>query len=223
MTLALPDRGNGTLSKDASHTILEFLDEEADVLAIGPGIGVSNDTESLLKTLIKKSDKPSIIDADGLNSLKGDLFIFSKANAPIILTPHPGEMARLLKQPASHHEINTIEKHRIKTSLSFCRKTKTYLVLKGVPTIISSPDGRTFISLTGNPGMATGGTGDVLTGMIAGFLGQGLSPLKASILGVFLHGTAGDIAAAEKGLHSLTAGDIIEKIPSAFSCLKSDG
>ncbi|MBM4136433.1 MAG: NAD(P)H-hydrate epimerase [Nitrospira sp.] len=265
MTLPLPDKGDGTLSEKASGIILDFLNAKADVLAIGPGIGVSVETEKLIKTLIKNSKNPMVIDADGINALSGsrvkghvarDILRISKS--PIILTPHPGEMARLIqkaapppsppprggrvregvKAPLSEHQtqkakntvsekltanryslIANIEKDRINTAISFAKETGTYLVLKGVPTIIAELDGKAFINSTGNPGMATGGTGDVLTGMISGFLGQGLKPIDASITGVYMHGLAGDIAVAEKGEHSLIAGDIIDKIPAAFDSL----
>jgi hydroxyethylthiazole kinase-like uncharacterized protein yjeF len=230
MTLILPDTGNGTLSGKASNSILDFLNEKADILAVGPGIGVSIETVELMKTLIKNSSKPTVVDADGINSLNGGKKIFSKTRAPIILTPHPGEMARLLQQSvvsgqpsASHPAIQDIEKDRINIAMSFAKETGVYLVLKGVPTVIAAPDGKAFINSTGNPGMATAGTGDVLTGMIAGFLGQCITPAQACILGVFLHGIAGDIAASEKGQYSMIAGDIIDKIPAAFYYLRSDG
>ena len=249
MTLILPDAGDGTLSAKASKTILTFLSEKADILAIGPGIGVSIEIEKLMKTLIKNSQKPIVIDADGINSLKGEKDILSKAKTPIILTPHPGEMARLLQQsenksqklsspPGPPHRggrvregvkaslselIAHIEQDRINIAISFVKETGIYLVLKGVPTIIAAPDGKAFINSTGNPGMATAGTGDILTGMISGFLGQGITPIHASIFGVFLHGVAGDIAASEKGQYPMTAGDIIDKIPDAFYSLRSDG
>jgi hydroxyethylthiazole kinase-like uncharacterized protein yjeF len=236
MTLILPDKGNGTLSGKASNLILDFLNESADVLAIGPGIGVSTETRKLMNILIKNSSTPMIIDADGINSIKGERDVFLKAKAPIILTPHPGEMSRLLQQSAVSGQqsalpplspprgginvtIQDIEKDRINTAISFARETGTYIVLKGVPTIIAAPDGRAFINSTGNPGMATGGTGDVLTGMISGFLSQGVNPLHASILGVYMHGLAGDIAASEKGQYPMIATDIIDKIPSAFFSL----
>lgn len=224
MTLSLPDKGDGTLSEKASNMILDFLNEKADILAIGPGIGVSSDTQKLIKILIKNSTKPLVIDADGINALEGTKNILKEAKIPIILTPHPGEMARLLVPLSSLSELrNKIEQDRINTALSFTKETGTYLVLKGVPTIIAGPDGRAFINPTGNPGMATAGTGDVLTGMISGFLGQGLNPLEASILGVYMHGLAGDIAADEKGEYSLIATDIIDKIPAAFYSLRCDG
>lgn len=219
MTLGLPDKGNGTLSSKSLDTILSFLDEKADLLVIGPGIGVSHHTERIIKGLIQDSKKPMIIDADGINSIQGKIEIFRKAQAPIILTPHPGEMSRLLSQKLKREEIKGIEKDRINISISFSNDTGTHLVLKGVPTIIASPEGDVFINATGNPGMATAGSGDVLTGMIAGFLSQNKDPLKACVLGVYSHGLAGDIAASEKGQHSLIASDIIEKIPEALSSL----
>ena len=249
MTLFLSDKGDGILSEKASKAILDFLNEKADILAIGPGIGVSIETEKLMNTLIKNSQKPMVIDADGINSLKGEKEIFSKAKAPIILTPHPGEMARLLQQSENKSQklsppptppprggrvregvkaslselIAHIEQNRINIAVSFAKETGTYLVFKGIPTIIAAPDGKAFINSTGNPGMATAGAGDVLTGMISGFLGQGITPIQASILGVFIHGIAGDIAAYEKGQYSMIAGDIIDKIPAAFYSLRSNG
>ncbi|HKZ57228.1 MAG TPA: NAD(P)H-hydrate dehydratase [Thermodesulfovibrionales bacterium] len=223
MILALPDKGDGTLSQRASRVILNFLNERATTLAIGPGIGISSDTKKLMEILIKTSTTPMLIDADGINSLKGERAIFSKVKAPIILTPHPGEMARLLgKQKGVSVKTQDIERNRINVPFSFAKETGTYLVLKGVPTIIAGPDGMAYINSTGNPGMASAGTGDVLTGMISAFLSQGLSPTHASILGVYMHGFAGDSAAAEKGEHPLIATDIIEKIPFAFHSLSHE-
>jgi hydroxyethylthiazole kinase-like uncharacterized protein yjeF len=221
MTLILPDKGNGTLSKKASGIILDFLKEKADLLAIGPGIGVSDDTEKIVKTLIKNSSSPIIIDADGINSIGSEREIFSKAKAPLILTPHPGEMSRLISQK-SKISIQEIEKDRIHAAISFAKKTRTHLVLKGVPTIVALPDGNAFINSTGNSGMASGGTGDVLTGMISGFLSQTMNPVHASLLGVYMHGLAGDVAANDKGLHSMIATDIIDRIPDAFDSFKRD-
>jgi NAD(P)H-hydrate epimerase len=232
MTLFLPDRGDGTLAEKASDVILDFLNKEADVIAIGPGIGVSADTNKIMKTLIQCSTSPLVIDADGINSLQGEITILSKSKAPIILTPHPGEMSRLINPPTPPFakggkrretiSIKDIEMDRINTAISFVNKTRTHLVLKGVPTIIASPDGKAYFNSTGNPGMATAGTGDVLTGMISGFLSQGLKPPDASLLGVYTHGLAGDIAASEKGMYSLTATDIIDKLPAAFLALRHE-
>jgi hydroxyethylthiazole kinase-like uncharacterized protein yjeF len=233
MTLILPDKGDGTLAGRASNLILDFLNESADLLAIGPGIGISAETKKLMKILIKNSSTPMVIDADGIKSIKGERDVFLKAKAPIILTPHPGEMSRLLNPPPPLFAkggqggitltIQDIEKDRINTAIFFAKETGTYIVLKGVPTIVATPEGRAFINSTGNPGMATGGTGDVLTGMISGFLSQGVNPLQASILGVYMHGLAGDLAASEKGRHPMLATDIIDKISAAFYSLKYNG
>jgi NAD(P)H-hydrate epimerase len=248
MTLILPDRGDGTLAEKASGVILDFLNKKADVIAIGPGIGVSTDTRKLIRTLIEHSRSSLVIDADGINSLQGEKEIFSQSKVPIILTPHPGEMARLLQRSAVNTQqsasppippprggrvregvkatiselLTKIEQDRINTAISFVKKTGTHLVLKGVPTIIAEPNGKAYINSTGNPGMATAGTGDVLTGIISGFLSQGLNTLDASILGVYTHGFAGDIAASEKGMHSLIATDIIDKLPAAFHFLSHE-
>ena len=228
MTLILPDNGDGTLSAKASGRILDFLRKSADILAIGPGIGVTAGTRKLLMDLISNSESPMVIDADGINSLNGNRGVFTKAKAPLILTPHPGEMARLLKEAKSKDVAvgfslcDEIEKDRINIAISFAKETGTHLVLKGVPTIIADPDGRAFINPTGNPGMAKGGTGDVLTGMISGFLAVCRNPLHSCILGVYMHGLAGDIGASEIGENSLIATDIIDKIPAAFNSLKDN-
>ena len=243
MTLPLPDDGSGVLSSKAIDVILNFAAQKIDVIAIGPGIGVSNDTEKIMNELIQKSTIPMVIDADAINSIapphpplgkghpslpplakggsrggisKGAIGLLRKAKSPIVITPHPGEMARLLSQESEKEIKIKIEKDRIDTAMSFSKETGTYLVLKGVPTIVTEPEGRAFINTTGNPGMATAGTGDVLTGIIASLLGQSLNPVNASLLGVYIHGFAGDMAAKGKGEHSLIATDIIDSLPDAF-------
>ncbi|MDA8215665.1 MAG: NAD(P)H-hydrate dehydratase [Nitrospiraceae bacterium] len=233
MTLPLPDDGSGVLSSKAIDVILNFAAQKIDVIAIGPGIGVSNDTEKIMNELIQKSTVPMVIDADAINSIasphpplgkggqrggisKGAIGLLRKAKSPIVITPHPGEMARLLSQESEKEIKIKIEKDRIDTAMSFSKETGTYLVLKGVPTIVTEPEGRAFINTTGNPGMATAGTGDVLTGIIASLLGQSLNPVNASLLGVYIHGFAGDMAAKGKGEHSLIATDIIDSLPDAF-------
>jgi len=237
MTLPLPDAGDGSLSSKALEKILEFLSERADVLAIGPGISVTDNTKKLVKEILMNSTTPAVIDADAINTLEGNKQILKKTKAPVILTPHAGEMARLLQtkvqssklkvknseklRTMSYELLTRIEQDRINTAIEFAEETGTYLVLKGVPSVIAEPEGRAYINPTGNPGMASAGTGDVLIGMIAGFLGQGLNPMEASTLGVYMHGFAGDIAAQKLGEHSLIASDIIEAIPEAFSVLKA--
>jgi NAD(P)H-hydrate epimerase len=197
------------------------MHKTAHVVAIGPGIGVSNDTKKIVRDIVRESSCPVIIDADGIQALGGSRKILREANVPVLLTPHPGEMKSLLHD--SGIEISGIEQNRIDTGLTFAKETGTFLVLKGVPTVIAAPDGRAFVNPTGNPGMASAGTGDVLTGMIAGLLGQIRDPLYACILGVYLHGLAGDIAASRQGQHSLIATDIVDSIPGAFHSLLSEG
>lgn len=221
MVLPLPDRGDGTLSLRATGEILRFLSDKADVLCIGPGIGVSRDTEALLSELLRSLDKTVVLDADAINSIV-DIGLLKECKASLVLTPHPGEMVRLAKKAGIKTNILDIEKDRIEMPRSFSMNMGINLVLKGVPTITASPDGRAVINPTGNPGMATAGAGDVLTGMIGAFLGQGLRPFEAAYLGVYLHGLAGDIAASSKGEHSMIATDIISSIPEAFKDLICD-
>lgn len=222
MILPLPDRGNGTLSSESAGAILEFLHGKANVLAAGPGLSVDGEITRLLGRLIAESGSPMVIDADGLNAIAGNTAVLKDRRCPVVLTPHPGEMARLLHRPDSGEDrIRAMtEKDRINTAVSFAEKSGAYLVLKGVPTVTATPEGDAFINPTGNPGMASAGSGDVLTGMIAAFLAQGLEPRDASVLGVYMHGLAGDIAAGEKGPHSLIASDIISSIPAACLSLK---
>jgi ADP-dependent NAD(P)H-hydrate dehydratase / NAD(P)H-hydrate epimerase len=159
-----------------------------------------------------------------LNALQNSIKILSNAKSPVIITPHPGEMARLLNPKSeagsNQAEIRTkIEKERINTAVSFSQETGVYVVLKGVPTIVAAPEGDVYINTTGNPGMATAGSGDVLTGIISSLAGQGLNPFNAAVLGVYLHGRAGDEAAKVRGEHSLIASDIIEYLSDTIRCM----
>ncbi len=215
MLLPLPDDGSGMMSSKALDRILEFASKKIDVIAVGPGIGVSPATKKIVKELVLRSAIPIVVDADGLNSIsasggdaQGVKKLLQRAKAPIILTPHPGEMARLIHQPKVTE--------RIGVPLSFAGEAGIYLVLKGVPTVTAMPEGDVFINTTGNPGMATAGAGDVLTGIISSLLGQGMNPADASMLGVFIHGMAGDKAAAKVGEYSLIASDLINALPDTF-------
>ncbi len=225
MVLPLPDTGDGVLSKDAVSPILGFLDKKGDVLAMGPGLTAGPDIAKILERLLPAATVPMVLDADALNAISGGTDILRKVKSPVVVTPHPGEMARLLGAGSSDVEQNElrkiIERDRTATAISFAQKTGTYVVLKGVPTIIAEPEGKAFINTTGNPGMATAGAGDVLTGIIAGCIGQGMNPLDASIFGTYLHGLSGDIASSKKGMHSLVAGDIIAGLSDAFMNLQA--
>jgi NAD(P)H-hydrate epimerase len=179
--------------------------------AVGPGLSTHYETVQTVRGFIPRLGLPMVIDADGLNALAGSLDILKRMKAPVVLTPHPGEMGKLLGVSA-----NDVQKDRIGIASDFAGRYNVTLVLKGAGTVIASPTGDVFINSTGNPGMATAGTGDVLTGMIGGLLAQGYPAVQAACLGVYLHGLAGDLAAKEKGEMSLIAGDVIEKIPEAI-------
>lgn len=213
MVLPLPDDGRGMLSAKALDTIYAFASKKIDVVAVGPGLGVSEDTEALMAGLIGATAAPMVIDADGLNSIQRKKELLASAKAPLVLTPHPGEMARLTGRAVDD---------RITAADSFARETGVCLVLKGVPTVTASPEGRVVLNTSGNPGMATGGSGDVLTGVIAALIGQSLSPFAASVCGVYLHGLAGDRAAVEKGEAGMIASDLIAALPGALKALSHD-
>ncbi|MHB8882057.1 MAG: NAD(P)H-hydrate dehydratase [Thermodesulfovibrionales bacterium] len=215
MVLPLPDDGQGGLSIRALDEILSFLSSRADVAAVGPGLGVTADTAGLIEQMVRTVTVPMVLDADGLNALGSKSGALKKAKAPVICTPHTGELARLLDTASAIPEYD-----RVRTAELFAKQECICLVSKGAPTIVADPSGLLFFNTTGNPGMATAGAGDVLTGMIAGLLGQGLPPAGASIAGVYLHGLSGDLAAAGKGMHGLIASDIMEQIPSAFLSLR---
>ncbi len=215
MCLALSGSGSGALSHRALDDIKGFLRESAAVLAVGPGIGADDETRRLVRELVAACTGPMVLDADALNALQGMPEALRDAAAPLVLTPHPGEFARL-----SGRTKEDIEADRIGSAVSFAMDAGVTLALKGVPTVVADPDGDSFVNSTGNPAMAKAGTGDVLTGMIAALLAQGLAPADAASLGVYLHGLAGDAAASELGPYSVLASDIIDAIPVAFNSLR---
>ncbi len=201
-----------TLSDRGSSAILQWA-ESFDVVALGPGLGRHPSTTRLVHHLVLKLPKPMVLDADGLNALAEDVAVLRRAPAPRILTPHPGEMARLAGLSAAE-----VQQSRKRVALRFARENRAVLVLKGHRSIVT--DGRrVFVNPTGNPGMATGGTGDVLTGMIAALIGQRLGPFDAAVLGTYVHGLAGDLAAKQFGEVGLIATDVLEFLPQAFQKL----
>jgi len=161
------------------------------------------------------TDVPVVIDADGLNVLAGEVEVFKTAQAPLILTPHPGEMARLLGT-----EVAVVEENRVEAAFQAATNFNAIVVLKGAVTVTAIPEGLIFINSTGSPALATAGSGDVLAGVIGGLLAQGLDPAQAAVLGVFLHGLAGDMLAESKGMRGLLAGEIADFIPLACSKLE---
>ena len=207
MTRPLPDTEEGLLDESSFGDILDLLSGK-QALAMGPGIGVSKGVQGLVHRIVQESGVPMVIDADGLNALAGHTEILKSANAPIIITPHPGEMARLVNSTSSE-----IQKDRITSARRFSQQFDVHVVLKGARTVIAHPGGSVFINPTGNSGMASGGMGDVLTGMIAGFLTQGYSPESSAHLGVYLHGSGADFLAEAKGPFGFLASEVMDRIP----------
>ena len=219
MTLPLPETEAGSLAASATSTILEFAKKTKSVLAIGPGLSQHPETVTLVQQLVRENRKQKlglrmVIDADGLNALSQAPEILSLLDEEVVLTPHPGEMARL-----TNTSVSTLEKDRISIAQKFADQRNLTLVFKGAPTVTGSANRDVWINSTGNPGMATGGMGDVLTGIIAGLMAQGIPSEKAAVLGVYIHGLAGDFAAEALGMHGLIATDVLKTVPRAISSL----
>ena len=209
-TIALPEDNTGRISAKAINSILDTVSQN-DCLAFGPGIGISPSLRSVLQTLIQQEKLRLLIDADGLNNLSMIKSWPAKLKAKLILTPHPGEMNRLWSA-LFREQLPT---DRRQQAARLADSTKTVVVLKGAQTVVTDGQ-KIYVNKTGNPGMATAGSGDVLTGTIIALIGQRLTNLDAAVLGVYIHGLAGDIAAKKTGQVSLMATDIIESLPEAF-------
>jgi len=215
ITRPLPQTDTGSLSVTAAPVINELL-EWADAAAVGPGLSDHPDTVQLLHDLIPRVSIPLVLDADGINAFEGQARLLEKRKSPWIITPHAGELARL-----TGYSIDQILADRISIARDCAARFHAVLVLKGSPTVIADPGGDIFLNPTGNSGMATAGSGDVLTGMIAGLLGQSVPYLDAALCGVYLHGLAGDLAAGETGQRSMLASDAMDRIGDAFRCVES--
>ena len=202
-----------SLSLLAEKELIAFS-EKCSALAIGPGISQNKETQALVRNLVGSLDKPVVLDADGINAFVGHLDVLKNRKLKLVLTPHTGELARLVGKDAA--EIDSARKD---VALAFASEYNAVLVLKGHNTIVAAPGGDFYINETGNAGMATGGTGDVLTGMIASFIGQGVAPFTAAVLGTYFHGLAGDLAAREKGQLSLIATDLLYRLPEVLKTL----
>jgi hydroxyethylthiazole kinase-like uncharacterized protein yjeF len=221
MTEPLPETDAGTVSLRAlDYGRMEKLMDGKTVLAIGPGLGTVPETAEFARVMVNQSKIPVVVDADALNAFAGCMATF-RAGRPsppeAVLTPHPGEMARLTGLPTTE-----IQSRRVDCAREFATKHNVILVLKGFRTLIASPEGQVAVNPTGNPGMAKGGTGDVLTGVIAGLLSQfpALSVAQVAAGAVYLHGLAGDLAARSTDVASMIAGDLLEAIPQAYTVLR---
>lgn len=215
MTIPLPETDQGSIALAAESRIGEYIDRNESVLAIGPGLSQHFETAELVNRLVCQHDKPMVIDADGLNAVAQNLDTLKFLNTESVLTPHPGEMSRLLDVPVSE-----IEADRVNIAQQFAQDHQLVLVLKGVPSIVARYDGQVWINSTGNAGMATAGSGDVLTGVIAGFIAQGMDSFSAAVLGVYLHGFAGDLASESVGQYGMVAGDLLGYLPIAIERLR---
>lgn len=213
MTTGLAETPAGQLSPAAADSLTELL-VNADAVAVGPGLGAAPGVLAAVKRLLASGGAPLVLDADALNALAaepgGAAVALAATNRAVVLTPHPGEMARL-----AGLTVAAVEADRIAVARDLARTARCCVVLKGAPTVIAAADGSVWLNSTGNAGMASGGMGDALTGVIAALMAQGLSPLVAARAGVFLHGLAGDIAAEEIGAIGYAAGDIIARLPEA--------
>ena len=214
MTVPLPEvEESGTISLDALGEIKRRLNK-SDVCVFGPGLSDNDDIPKLIDSLLSGSTD-FVIDADGLNCISRDMDILRKhknrKSCQVVITPHPGEMARLCGL-----SIEAVQNDRVGTARDFAEEFGVTVVLKGKDTVIANSDGGVHINNSGNAGMATGGTGDVLSGVIGSLMGQGLNGYDAAVLGVFLHGAAGDLARRDKGEHGLIATDLVEMLPEAF-------
>jgi ADP-dependent NAD(P)H-hydrate dehydratase / NAD(P)H-hydrate epimerase len=213
MTEPLPDTSAEEVDSLTDDDWLRLLERKTVVL-FGPGIGISDSTRNNLRWLLRHLEKPWVIDADGLNNLALDLNRLRNARTAPILTPHPGEMARLIEK-----DTVAVNNDRIGVARAFATEQRCYLVLKGARSVLATPDGRVFINPTGNPGMASGGMGDVLAGIVAALLAQRLSPEDAMKLAVYLHGFVGDLVAVERGQIGMIASDIIDALPAGMRTL----
>ena len=213
MTIPLPEAEPGVLGGEAVEGLMEWL-EGKSALILGPGLGMHPETVRCIQEVLRQVRIPTVLDADGLNAFATDPDSLGDIQAPLVLTPHPGELARL-----RHTSTAMIQADRIAAAQETARACKAVVVLKGAHTVIAEPEGTLYINMTGNPGMATAGSGDVLSGMIGTLLGQGYAPSMAARIAVYTHGLAGDLAAAAMGERSLMAGDLIETLPRAFQTL----
>ncbi len=211
MTKPLPDVARkGCLATRGMGEIREMV-EWADAVALGPGIGTHHETTELVQRLVKEIDKPMVIDADGLNIMAKDTSYLKQHKRPLVISPHPGEFARL-----SGYSMDEIQKYPIDLASQFAWEYDLCVILKGAPTVVTRRSGNIYINYSGNEGMASGGTGDVLTGLIGGFLAQGVGYSDAAVLATYVHGLAGDIAAEVYGSRAMVATDLLQFIPHAL-------
>jgi NAD(P)H-hydrate epimerase len=215
MTVGLPEDAEGQITEDALERVLAL---STDVIAVGPGLGQGPRVSAFVHGLLEQTGVPIVLDADALNAFAANPgALQGRDGLDVIITPHPGEMARLAGMTTEQ-----VQEDRLKVARTFAASHNVHVVLKGHRTLVASPEGAVAVNLTGNPGMATGGTGDVLTGVIAGWFGQMLDAEGACKLGVYLHGHAGDLADADEGETALTASDVLHHLGDAVLELSAE-
>jgi NAD(P)H-hydrate epimerase len=210
------ETASGSLALENKDELLEFC-RTVDMVVLGPGLSLAQETQELVRELAPKIDKPLVIDGDGISAVADDLAKIKKREAPTILTPHLGEMSRITRM-----EISEIRRNRIDILQTTTRKLNAIIILKGAHSLVGYPDGKVFINVSGNSGMATAGSGDVLTGTVAAMYGLGLPLEEAVRTGVFIHGFAGDIASEDKGEDGMTAQDILDCLPEAMKLYRNN-
>jgi NAD(P)H-hydrate epimerase len=221
MTSLLPETWEGSISKEALPRILD-LARSLDAVLLGPGLSTNPESAELARAFAREYKEmpspkaPVVLDADGINAFEGRLELLKDTGW--VVTPHPGEMGRLTGE-----SIAAIEGKRIEAARELAKNAGITVVLKGAPTVTADSSGGCVVNSSGNPGMATGGSGDVLSGMIVSFLGQGLDGPEAAVLAVYLHGLAGDLAAEEKTQWGMSAGDLVEYLPQSLLALSRGG
>lgn len=212
----LPDDQAGYMTPESIPELHSWI-EKADAVAIGPGMGTASSTGKALELVLEMVETPSVLDADALNIISQNKDLMEEMPDHSVFTPHPGEFSRLTDRP-----IDEIQENRTSMARAYTSEHQITLVLKGHETVVATPGGDVFVNPSGNSGMATGGTGDVLTGMIGSFLAQGYEPGDAAVLGVYLHGLSGDFAVEQRTPESLVATDLIDSLPDVFRFLREE-
>ena len=210
ITVPLPELKKGVVGISDIEKIVKTM-KQSDVIAIGPGSGQTRELEEVLRNIFEEACTPIVLDADAINALAHRIEYLKQLQHPIVLTPHVGEMSRLTGLP-----VEEINRSRIEVARKYAKEWNATIILKGARTVVANPLGEIYINCTGNPGMATAGSGDVLTGIVTGFIAQGIQPFEAAMAAVYVHGKAGDRAAARLGEYGLMAGDIISELPYAI-------
>jgi NAD(P)H-hydrate epimerase len=215
MTRPVSETRERTLSLEARDDVLGLV-ESCDVLALGPGLSRNSESAALAREIVTSTTKPTVLDADGLNAFVGHTDLLAKCGTRLVITPHVVEMSRLCGE-----DPGAVAQDRVGAAKRLSAKLGVVVLLKGAPTVVAQPEGVTYVNPTGNAGLASGGSGDVLTGVVAGLLGQGLSAVRAAAIGAYLHGLSADVAKEKFGEEGMIAGDLVECIPEAILRLRA--